>query len=160
MYLCVSGIDKQQTNETFFNYMEARTKGDVIRKESLRTVDDPDHAVVVFEDKIEFGEIDPPRRVIASSVDKLTERDFKDYLTKIKKQDVVRVHTTEDGLISARLKNTAGVTELLKDTKITISGSEVVISVCTSVIMGHSGNEVYTELPFLVHSNLQSQTVI
>ncbi|XP_063432102.1 protein mono-ADP-ribosyltransferase PARP14-like isoform X2 [Mytilus trossulus] len=148
MYLCVSGIDKQQTNETFFNYMEAKSKGDVIRNESLRTVDEPEHAVVVFEDKIdieklkvdcgrrclgnsslEFDEIDPPRKIIASSVDKLTVSDFKDYLTKKKKQEVVRVHTTEDGSITAKVKNTSGVTEILKDTNIKINGSKVVISV-------------------------------
>ncbi|XP_071171397.1 protein mono-ADP-ribosyltransferase PARP14-like isoform X2 [Mytilus edulis] len=148
MYLCVSGIDKQQTNETFFNYMEARSKGDVIRNESLRTVDDPEHAVVVFMDKIdikklkvdcrrralgnsslEFEEIDPPRNIIASSVNKLTVSDFKDYLTKKMKQEVVRVHTTDDESITAKFKNMSGVTEILKDTNIKINGSKVVISV-------------------------------
>ncbi|XP_076101127.1 uncharacterized protein LOC143070915 [Mytilus galloprovincialis] len=148
MYLCVSGIDTQQTNETFFNYIEAKSKVDVNYDESLRTVDEPEHAVVVFEERIDvaklksactkktlsdsslkFEEIDPPRYIIASSEDKLTETDLKDYLTKKKKQEVVKVHTTEEGPITAKMKERSGVTEILKDTNIKISGSKVVISV-------------------------------
>ncbi|XP_052099782.1 protein mono-ADP-ribosyltransferase PARP14-like isoform X2 [Mytilus californianus] len=148
MYLCVSGIDKEQTNETFFNFIEAKSKGDVNSDQSLRTMDEPEHAVVVFEDRIdvaklkvacakkalgnsslEFEEIDPPRYIIASSVDKLTQSDFKDYLTKKKKQIIVKVHTTEEGPITAKFKEPSGVTEILKDTNVKISGSKVVISV-------------------------------
>lgn len=59
---------------------------------------------------LEFEEIDPPRYIIASSEDKLTESDFKDYLTKKKKQEVVKVHTTEEGPITAKLKERSGIT--------------------------------------------------
>lgn len=43
-------------------------------------------------------------------MDKLTVSDFKDYLTKKKKQEVVRVHTTDDESITAKFKNMSGIT--------------------------------------------------
>ncbi|CAC5406007.1 PARP10_14_15 [Mytilus coruscus] len=119
---------------------------DIITAESMR--DKEDHAVVVFEDKIdieklrescrskkmmsfnlEFGEVDPPKLVIASSHDdKLTEDTFRNYLESERKLSVQRVYTTEEGFISAKLKDNSEVEKILKDTNIKISGCEVIVS--------------------------------
>jgi hypothetical protein len=52
MYLCVVGIGKDQSNDTVFNYLEARSKRGIVYEESLRTEDNLEHAVIVFEDQI------------------------------------------------------------------------------------------------------------
>jgi hypothetical protein len=52
MYLCVVGIAKDQSNDTVFNYLEGRSKMEIVYEESLRTEDNPEHAVIVFEDQI------------------------------------------------------------------------------------------------------------
>lgn len=46
----MSGIDKEQTNETLVNYLEIQTNRKV--DELLRTEDDNDHAIVAFQDQI------------------------------------------------------------------------------------------------------------
>ncbi|XP_052099784.1 protein mono-ADP-ribosyltransferase PARP14-like [Mytilus californianus] len=145
-YICVSGIGKDTTTESVFNYLEIRAKLEIITAESMR--DKEDHAVVVFEDKIdieklrescrtkkmtsinlEFGEVDPPKLVIASSHDdKLTEDTFRNYLESKRKLSVQRVYTTEEGFISAKFKDNSEVEKILKDTNIKISGCEVIVS--------------------------------
>jgi hypothetical protein len=52
MYICVLGIDKDLSNDTVFYYLEARSKRGIVYEESLRTEDNPEHAVIVFEDQI------------------------------------------------------------------------------------------------------------
>jgi aspartokinase-like uncharacterized kinase len=52
MYLCVVGIGKDQSNDTVFNYLEARSKRGIVYEESLRTEDNLEHAVIVFKDQI------------------------------------------------------------------------------------------------------------
>ena len=52
MYLCVVGIGKDQSNDTVFDYLEGRSKRGIVYEESLRTEDNPGHAVIVFEDQI------------------------------------------------------------------------------------------------------------
>ncbi|CAG2236714.1 unnamed protein product [Mytilus edulis] len=92
MYVCVSGINKEETNESFFDYIEAKSRGYIHRSESLRTVDEPEHAVVVFAHRIdiaelkgatrgnlslEFNEADPPRRIIARVIEVLKDTNVK-----------------------------------------------------------------------------------
>jgi hypothetical protein len=52
MYLCVVGIGKDQSSDTVFNYLEGRSKMEIVYEESLRTEDNLEHAVIVFEDQI------------------------------------------------------------------------------------------------------------
>ena len=52
MYLCVLGIGKDQSDDTVFNYLEGRSRMEIVFEESLRTEDNPEHAVIVFEDQI------------------------------------------------------------------------------------------------------------
>ena len=171
-YLCVDGIDPEQSTDTLINYMESRSRGEVIIEETLRTAEEPEHAVLVFEDRIEvndlerackkkklgnsnleFEELVPPKSVVASSDDdKFTAEAFKDYLSNKKKLDVARATRTDDGAISAKLKSESGVPEILKDPSPKISGCKVSISVMYNCSHGTYWNKslhsVSIPLPF------------
>ncbi|CAG2237179.1 PARP10_14_15 [Mytilus edulis] len=134
--------------------------------------DKEDHTVVIFKDKIdieklsescrskkntnidlEFKEVDPPKLVIASSQDdKFTEVIFRNYLESKRKFTVRRVHTTEEGFISAKFEDNSEVENILKDTNIEIGGFEVIVSpmyYCYhGVCMDHNLHRVSIPAPF------------
>ncbi|CAG2248646.1 unnamed protein product [Mytilus edulis] len=169
-YICVSGIDKDTSTETIINLLEGRAKLGIITEQSVRDKDN--HAVVVFKDKIdieklsescrskkntnidlEFKEVDPPKLVIASSQDdKFTEVIFRNYLESKRKFTVRRVHTTEEGFISAKFEDNSEVENILKDTNIEIGGFEVIVSpmyYCYhGVCMDHNLHRVSIPAPF------------
>ncbi|XP_076101996.1 protein mono-ADP-ribosyltransferase PARP14-like isoform X2 [Mytilus galloprovincialis] len=169
-FICVSGIDKDASTESIFNLLEGRAKLGIITEQSVRDKDD--HAVVVFEDKIdieklrescrskkltsinlEFGKVNPPEVVVASSQDdKFTKDTFRNFLESKSKFLVKRVHTTDEGFISAKLKDNSEVEQILKDTNIKIGGFEVIVSpmyYCYhGVCMDHNLHRVSIPAPF------------
>lgn len=52
MYMCVTGISHDESNDTIMMYLEGRAKADIIAEEFVRTEDDLGHAIVVFKHRI------------------------------------------------------------------------------------------------------------
>ncbi|XP_063432104.1 protein mono-ADP-ribosyltransferase PARP14-like [Mytilus trossulus] len=170
-YICVSGIDKDASTETIINLLEGRAKVGIITEQSVR--DKEDHAVFVFKDKIdikkltescrskkytsinlEFGEVDPPKILIASSQDdRFTKETFRNYLESKRKMSVKKVYTTdEEGYVSAKFEGNSEVEKILEDANIKIGGFQVIVSpmyYCDhGVCMNHSLHRVSIPAPF------------